>query len=111
MTRNTTDKKLYHLRYIEFSNDIELATNLLIKWKNNSENEELNKFTDAFTRIWFFAQNMETEIEDLRFIVKEYRAKKNQAYLDTERAVKRAKKAEKKVAELETQLKLYNTNT
>lgn len=97
--RNPTDKKIDLLKAIEFSNDFDLVSGVLLKWKEKKSTKTLEKVISANIRMYYYSFNMEESVRLMRKMVSEYRA-------DKLRAVERARKAEKRVEELEKQLKL-----
>lgn len=97
--RNPTDKKIDLLKAIEFSNDFDFVSGVLLKWKEKKPTKTLEKVISANIRMYYYSFNMEESVRLMRKMVSEYRA-------DKLRAVERARKAEKRVEELEKQLKL-----
>lgn len=97
--RNTIDKKIDLLKSIEYSNDYEMISSIFLEWQKKKPTETLDKMIEAFNRMYFFTFNMEESVRYMRKIVSEYRA-------DKIRAVERARKADKRIEELEEKLKL-----
>ncbi len=98
MTKSDTDKKISLLQEIEYSNDFELVSNILLQWQKQKPNDTLDKVIAAFNRMYFYTFNIQAENEILRGIVSEYRSDKN-------RAIERARKSENKFNELEQKSK------
>ena len=98
MEKSQTDKKIDLLKSIEYSNDFNFISEVLLKWQKQKPTETLDKIIGAFNRMYFYTFNMEEEVRHMRKIVSEYRADKN-------RAVERARVADKKIETLEKKLK------
>ena len=97
--RAGTDKKLDLLKAIEFANDFDMMSNILLEWKAKKPSEVVDKMIDANIRMYYYSFNMEESVRLMRKMVSEYRA-------DKLRAVERSRKAEKRIEELEEKLKL-----
>ena len=95
-----TDRKITLLKEIEYSNDFDLVSTVLLKWSKLKQTKTIDKVMSAHNRMYFFTFNMQEEVRIMRQIVSEYRADKN-------RAIERARKAEKKIDKLEQTLKKY----
>ena len=97
--RAGTDKKLDLLKAIEFANDFDMMSNILLEWKKKKPSEVVDKMINANIRMYYYSFNMEESVRLMRKMVSEYRA-------DKLRAVERARKAEKRIEELEEKTKL-----
>ena len=97
--RAGTDKKLDLLKAIEFANDFDMMSNILLEWKAKKPSEVVDKMIDANIRMYYYSFNMEESVRLMRKMVSEYRA-------DKLRAVERSRKDEKRIEELEEKLKL-----
>ena len=95
-----TDRKITLLKEIEYSNDFDLVSTVLLKWSKLKQSDTIDQVMSAHNRMYFFTFNMQEEVRIMRQIVSEYRADKN-------RAIERARKAEKKIDKLEQTLKKY----
>ena len=98
MEKSQTDRKIDLLKAIEFSNDFQMLSEVLLKWKKAKPTETIDKLISATIRMYYYSFNMEEEVRQMRKIVTEYRA-------DKTRAVERARVAEKKIETLEKKLK------
>ena len=98
MEKSQTDRKIDLLKAIEFSNDFQMLSEVLLKWKKAKPTETIDKLISATIRMYYYSFNMEEEVRQMRKIVSEYRA-------DKTRAVERARVAEKKIETLEKKLK------
>ena len=98
MEKSKTDRKIDLLKSIEYSNDFNFTSEVLLKWQKQKPTETLDKIIGAFNRMYFYTFNMEEETRHLNKIVSEYRA-------DKTRAVERARIAEQKIETLEKKLK------
>lgn len=99
LNRDATDKKIDLLKAIEFANDFDMMSNILLEWKAKKPSDIINKMIDANIRMYYYSFNMEESVRLMRKMVSEYRT-------DKLRAVERARKAEKRIEELEEKLKL-----
>jgi len=97
--RAGTDKKLDLLKAIEFANDFDMMSNILLEWKAKKSSEVVDKMISANIRMYYYSFNMEESVRLMRKMVSEYRA-------DKLRAVERSRKAEKRIEELQEKLKL-----
>ena len=86
---------LAELQYIA---DADSALQIVKKWQDKSDNEELKLLSEAIVRIVFYANKLELESYCYNRLISEARADKN-------RAIERARRVEK---ELETVKKLNN---
>jgi len=98
MEKSQTDRKIDLLKAIEFSNDFQMLSEVLLKWKKAKPTETIDKLINATIRMYYYSFNMEEEVRHMRKIVSEYRA-------DKTRAVERARVADKKIETLEKKLK------
>ena len=98
MDKSRTDRKMDLLREIEYGNDFQLVSEILLRWKKLKPTETIDKTISAHNRMYFFTFDMQEQVRLMRQMVSEYR-------LDKNRAIERARKAEKKIETLEKKLK------
>ena len=85
------------LKDIEYNNHTTICLEILNKWKKESKNKELQEFILSFLETVFYTNNLQRDKFIHNKILEEYRS-------DKLRAIQRARKADKKVEELEQQL-------
>ena len=95
-----TDRKITLLKEIEYSNDFDFVSSVLLEWAKLKKNKTVDKVISAHNRMYYFTFNIQEEVRIMRQIISEYRADKN-------RAIERARKAEEKITDLEQTLKKY----
>ena len=82
--------------------DMEMLLSLILKWTKKSESKEIKAFNDALFRQLRYIQMLEDERFSFDRIISESLA-------DKVRAVKRARKADERIEELEKQIKILET--
>lgn len=93
-------KKIQNLKTIQFSNDFEIVSSRLLDWKKKKPVPALDEMIAAVTSWYSYTHELETNEWYREKIIEEFRA-------DKLRAIERARKAEKKLAEVEEELKKY----
>jgi|TARA_R100000482_G_C5079139_1_gene125170 hypothetical protein len=95
------NKKIDNLKDLEYYGNIELLATTVLEALKKAPTEKLEAMSRAITQITFYVNNLQTDRRMYDKAMSEYRADKN-------RAVMRARAAEKKAEELEQQLKNFN---
>lgn len=95
------NKKIDNLKDLEYYGNITLLAEIVLEAWKKQPTPKLESMSQAVTQISFYVNNLQSDRRAFDKIISEYRADKN-------RAVLRARAAEKKVEELEQQLKNFN---
>lgn len=95
------NRKIENLKDLEYYGNISLLAELILEALKKQSTTKLDKMSQAVTQISFYVNNLQSDRRAFDKIISEYREDKN-------RAVLRARGAEKKVEELEQQLKNFN---
>lgn len=95
------NSKIENLKDLEYYGNITLLAELILEALKKQPTPKLDKMSQAVTQISFYVNNLQSDRRAYNRAMSEYREDKN-------RAVLRARDAEKKVEELEEQLKNFN---
>lgn len=101
MENNTTHKKITLLREIEYSNDFDFVSNVLLQWSKQKTTKTLDELIAATNRMYFFTFNMQEEVRLMRLACDQYRT-------DKLRAVERARISDQENEKLLSKLKNFN---
>lgn len=100
------NKKINNLKDLQYFGNIQFLCEVVLEAIKKKETDKLKEMSRALTEITFYVNNLQTDRMMYDKSMSEYRTDKN-------RAVERARKAEKKVEELQEELKkfnIFNTN-
>ena len=98
--------KIDLLKDMEYLTDIEMLSTLILDQCKKKETKTLTAMSKAIARIFFYVNSLQQDRKMYDKAMSQYREDKN-------RAVIRAREAEKKVEQLEAELKkfnIFNTN-
>jgi len=98
---DATQRKITLLREIEYSNDFDLVSTILLEWSKQKQTKTIDKVIAAHNRMYFFTFDMQEQVRLMRQMVSEYRSDKN-------RAIERARKSDKENEKLLSKLKKFN---
>lgn len=93
-------RKIQNLKSIQFSTDFTLISTQLLEWKKKKPIPALNDVIDAVQSWFFYTHELETTQWYWEKSIEDYRSQKL-------RAIERARRAEKKLQEVEEELKKY----
>jgi len=85
---------------MEYLADIEMLSTLILNQIKKKETKTLTEMSGAISRIFFYVNNLQMDRKMYNKAMSQYREDKN-------RAVLRARKAEERVEELESELKKW----
>lgn len=92
--------KIDLLKDMEYLADIEMLSTLILNQIKKKETKTLTEMSGAISRIFFYVNNLQMDRKMYNKAMSQYREDKN-------RAVLRARKAEERVEELESELKKW----
>lgn len=95
------NEKITILKDVEYNADIELLMTTILEASKKKETPKVKAMAEALWRVYFYVHNLQEDRKMYNKAMSEYREGKN-------RAVERARKAEKKVEELQEELKKFN---
>ena len=95
------NKKINNLKDIQYFGNIELLSSMILKAIKQKNSDQLQQMSRAITEIAFYVNGLHMDRWGYNKSLEEYRADKN-------RAIERARRSEKKIEELEKQLKKFN---
>lgn len=87
--------------------DVNLITEILIKWNKASTNEELIEASKAFQRVFVYINKMELELMSMKKEVSYSISAKNRAVLSKRKVETELEEALKELKDKRTQLKLF----
>lgn len=93
-------KRINILKEVEFANDFNLVSSLLLKWQKEQNLENIDEAVRALAKIGLFVNNMIMEQDLVEKWMSENKSDRN-------RAIERAREADKKLEEAEQLLKDY----
>lgn len=95
------NKKIDNLKELEYYTNYNLISDVILKLKKKyPDNHTLDDTTEAMLQVGYFVQNLISDRYYFNQSMNEYRSNKL-------RAIERAKRAEKRVQELEKELVVY----
>lgn len=95
------NEKIDSLRNMQYNGDIQFLMETIAEANKKKDTPQLQEMTKAITRVYFYVHNLLEERKCYLKGLSEYREDKN-------RAIERARASDKKVEELEEQLKKVN---
>ena len=93
--------KIENLKDLQYFGNIEFLGTIVLEALKKNETEKLKQMSSAITQIAFYVNNLQEDRKMYNRSMSEYRSAKN-------RAIERARKAEKKIELLEEELKTFN---
>lgn len=85
-------KKVYNIEDLEANNNITTISEILLKWKKITKNEDLELVVKKFIDLTFYVNKMQMDRNVLQHIISELREDKNHYALREREAVKELKK-------------------
>ena len=85
-------KKVYNIEDLEANNNITTISEILLKWKKITKNEDLELLVKKFIDLTFYVNKMQMDRNVLQHIISELREDKNHYALREREAVKELKK-------------------
>jgi len=85
-------KKVYNIEDLEANNNITTISEILLKWKKITKNEDLELVVKKFIDLTFYVNKMQMDRNILQHIISEVREDKNHYALREREAVKELKK-------------------
>jgi len=95
------NRKIENLKDMCYHSNISLLSEMVLDAIKKNDSDNLQKMSKAITEIAFYVNNLQIDRWAYNKSIEEYR-------LDKNRAIERARKAEKKAEELEDKLKKFN---
>jgi len=93
--------KINNLKDLQYYGNIELLSGVVLEAIKKQETPKLVEMSKAITQITFYVNNLQEDRKMYNRSLSEYRTDKN-------RAIERARVAEKKIDKLEEELKKFN---
>lgn len=93
--------KINNLKDLQYYGNIELLSNVVLDAMKKKDTPKLQEMSKAVAQIAFYVNHLQTDRQMYNKSMSQYRQ-------DTARAVERARRAEKKIEELEEELKKFN---
>ena len=93
--------KINNLKDLQYYGNIELLSDVVLEAIKKQETPKLVEMSKAISQITFYVNNLQEDRKMYNRSLSEYRADKN-------RAIERARRAEKKIEKLEQELKKFN---
>lgn len=93
--------KINNLKDLQYYGNIELVTNVILEAIKKKDTPKLQEMSKAVTQIAFYVNHLQTDRQM-------YNQSMKQLASDKLRAIERARRAEKKIEELEVELKKFN---
>lgn len=95
------NKKIDNLKDLQYYTDLEFLSCTLLEAINKKPSKQLSRMAEAVNNIHLYVVNMQIERRMYNKSMSEYRSNKN-------RAIERARRSEKKIIELQEELKKFN---
>ena len=93
--------KINNLKDLQYYGNIELVTNVVLEAIKKKDTPKLQELSKAVTQIALYVNHLQTDRQMYNQSMKQFAS-------DKLRAIERARRAEKKIEELEAELKKFN---
>lgn len=95
------------IEFLQKCSDQNVILDILMKWSEKSNNKELDLMQAAFMRVFVYTNNLELRDYGFNRLIAEARSDRNRAVLRARKAEKDLEAALDKVKDLEAKLKIF----